>query len=82
MAHMEKEDFIEEMKEYVADILMGYKGAELPEVLNELYEECEGNPDDAHDENIHEVIERLGGEEYDASIEEDDYEEEGDEGDY
>jgi len=82
MAYMEKEDFIEEMKEYVADILMGYKGVEVLVLLDELHEECEGEVDDAHDEMIHEVIERLGGEVYDPSVEEDDYEEEEDEGDY
>lgn len=79
---MDKEEFAEEMREYIIDILVGFKGVDAPELLNELYEECEGDPDDAHDELIHEVIERLGGEEYDPSIEEDDYEEEEDEGDY
>lgn len=82
MAYMEKEEFVEEMREYVLDILMGFKGVEAPEVLNELYEECEGIIDDAHDELIYEVIERLGGEEYDSSVEEDDYEEDENEGDY
>jgi len=82
MAIMEKEEFFEEMREYVTDILTGFRGVETPELLNELFEEAEGNPDDAHDEMIHEVIERLGGEEYDPSVEEDDYEEESDEGDY
>ncbi len=83
MAHMEREDFFEEMREYVTDIVeAGFKSVEVPEILNELYEEAEGNPDDAHDEMIHEVIERLGGEAYDPSIEEDDYEDEENEGDY
>ena len=82
MGHMEKEEFVDEMREYVMDILVGFKGVDAPELLNELYEECEGMIDDAHDEMIHEVIERLGGEIYDPSIEEDDYEEEENEGDY
>ena len=83
MTRMEIEDYNVEMKEYVADILQNeFTNIELNEVMKELYKETKGDPEDAHDEVIYEVIERLGGEPYDPSVEEDDYEEEEDEGDY
>ena len=83
MTRMEKEDFNLEMKEYVLDILQNeFTNIEIDEVMDELYKVTNGDPEDAHDEVIYEVIERLGGEPHDPSVEEDDYEEETDEGDY
>lgn len=83
MTKMEIEDFNLEMKEYVTDIVQNeFTNIEISEVMSELYVEVKGEIEDAHDEVIYEVIERLGGEPYDPSVEEDDYEEEADEGDY
>ncbi len=80
---LEREEFFDEMKEYITDLIQGeYKGVTAEEVIKPLYEKVNGNPDEAHDEIIYEVIEQLGGEPYDPSVEEDDYEEEEDEGDY
>lgn len=84
MAQMEFEEFEVEMKEYVADIIQSaFTNIEVSDILKSLYKKCEGNPAEAHDEVIHEVIEELGGEPYDPSAEEaDDVEKETDEGDY
>jgi len=83
MAKMQQEDFNEEMKEYVTDIIQNeFTNVEVPKVLEKLFEKTKGDSEEAHDEVIYEVIEELGGEPYDPSIEEDDYEEEEDEGDY
>ena len=83
MTQMEQEDFNTEMKEYVLDIIQNeFTNIDIDELMRGLHKETKGDPEDAHDEVIYEVIERLGGEPYDPSVEEDDYEEEEDEGDY
>jgi len=83
MTKMEIEDFNLEMKEYVLDIVQNeFTNIDINELMTELHKEVKGETEDAHDEVIYEVIERLGGEPHDPSVEEDDYEEEADEGDY
>lgn len=84
MGKVDYEEFAEEMREYVKDIVTGeFRGVETPEVLKKLYVVSGQDADACHDELIYDVIEELGGEPYDPSVEEDDYEEPlADEGDY
>lgn len=83
MAQVDFEEFAEEVREYVKDIIGGeFRGVDVEEVLKKLFERSEQDPDMCHDELIYEVIEELGGEPYDPSVEEDDYEPLEDEGDY
>lgn len=83
MGKVEYDEFKEEMKEYVKDIVSGeFRGVETEDVLKKLFKKVDGDPDACHDELIYDTIEELGGEPYDPSVEDDDYEEETDEGDY
>ena len=60
--HYEQADFIKELQEYVADIIMGdFTGVDAAGVLELLYTQGHTDPKSIHDDQIQAAIKELGG---------------------